>query len=71
MRDQAIDFSSRIISSVRRRRPGYARLDEAEGRRPIKLRKRTRKQSRKQVRNYSEKHSKKHSKKHSRKHSRK
>ena len=44
MRDRASDFSSRIISSLRRR-SGYAQLDEAEGRR-----------KRKQGNNYSRKH---------------
>jgi len=55
IRDQASNLTTRIISSARRRRPGYARLDEAEGRRLRKLRKRTRKYTRKQVRKYSRK----------------
>jgi len=56
LKDQVSEFSSRILSSARRR-SGYERL--AEGRRPRKLRKRTRKQSRKQGNKYSKKYSKK------------
>jgi len=61
LKDQVSEFSSRILSSARRR-SGYERL--AEGRRPRKLRKRTRKQSRKQGNKRSRKHSKKYSRKH-------
>ena len=60
LKDQVSEFSSRILSSARRR-SGYERL--AEGRRPRKLRKRTRKQSRKQGNKRSRKHSKKYSRK--------
>jgi len=60
LKDQVSEFSSRILSSARRR-SGYERL--AEGRRPRKLRKRTRKQSRKQGSKRSRKYSKKHSRK--------
>ena len=64
LKDQVSEFSSRILSSARRR-SGYERL--AEGRRPRKLRKRTRKQRNKRTRKQGNKRSRKHSRKYSRK----
>ena len=63
LRDQVSNLTTRIVSSVRRGRPGYAQLDEAEGRR--KLRKRTRKQAIKRSRKQAIKRSRKRSRKQS------
>jgi hypothetical protein len=65
LKDQVSEFSSRILSSARRR-SGYERL--AEGKRK---RKQGKKYSRKQGKKYSRKQGNKRSRKHSKKYSRK